>query len=507
MLRDKRLLTLIALAVLVWLNVAFFTIFQKTSLLDDAFIYMHVANNVLETGTARFFPITDNPGLVTSSPLKLMVLIPAAAVARVLTDPARSIEAVRVTLVLYGIFACLIFLPFYRGHIKHWLLGLVFAGLVARSTETGLQMEGLLLFWTLFTWFFVFIELSEDKRFFQRLGYILALMMITRPEYGFAAMVLMLVYVARRRSRSALIAFGQPFLVVGIGWLIIASVLRVYPIPTTYLSKVVTAELDWFSGGTFWNMLSMRGQYMFFANVFSHTAVVIAGVIVMAGVITAASRCYIWFVAFAGLSLLAVLRSAGAFLWYTENYFIVMLTICFAIAIDIWKKERTRRRMIELVVVLVPLVLFFANGITRNRPMSWNFRDKMTRAHCYTYTARKVADQGRFDFGEMGTFYVAMTEIGIVSYFAGAGVWLLDQSGLAQPGSLPGIVDHALAIFYPRSVLISDKEELEELYKKFGIEEGKYPIYLVQGSPDLKHVEGLCDHYIVDVGVCLRRLR
>ena len=260
---SKGIWLLAALAIVVWLEVLHFYIFQKTSFLDDAFIYLHIANNVLDTGTARFFPIADNPALIASSPLRLLFLMLPTAVVRLVHEPERGIEAARLTFYLYGVLVSLLFLLFHRRQVRMWLWGVVFAGVIARSTETGLQMEGLLLFWCVFTWLAMMMADDRDERFFRRLGYIGALLMLTRPEYGLVALVLMAVYTALQRSVEYAVAFVLPVLICGVGWMVLASLLRVFPIPTSYLTKVLTAELRLFSGGTFWDALPSRARYMF----------------------------------------------------------------------------------------------------------------------------------------------------------------------------------------------------------------------------------------------------
>src|SRR5262245_22718037 len=80
---SHRRVLLLSLSSLLLCGLCFwFQMFRKTSFLDDAFIYLHIANNVLETGTARFFPIAESPVLLASSPLRLLILVPAALASR-----------------------------------------------------------------------------------------------------------------------------------------------------------------------------------------------------------------------------------------------------------------------------------------------------------------------------------------------------------------------------------------------------------------------------------------
>src|SRR5262245_64601570 len=80
--RRRRVWLLMLLNIGLWGLCFWFEMFHKDAFLDDTFIYLHIANNVLESGTARYFPIADHPTLPASSPLRLLVLVPATLVTR-----------------------------------------------------------------------------------------------------------------------------------------------------------------------------------------------------------------------------------------------------------------------------------------------------------------------------------------------------------------------------------------------------------------------------------------
>ena len=71
----KRALLLVFGVILIWAHAAWFVLQKKGGFLDDAYIYLHLANNVLETGSARFFPLAESWALLASSPLRLLILV------------------------------------------------------------------------------------------------------------------------------------------------------------------------------------------------------------------------------------------------------------------------------------------------------------------------------------------------------------------------------------------------------------------------------------------------
>ncbi len=172
--------------IMIWVHAAWFVLQKKSGFLDDAYIYLHLANNVLETGTARFFPLAESWALLASSPLRLLILVPAVFLSRLLADP-RSVEAARMAFLLSGPLTGFLFLPFFRKRLHLWGLGLFGSGVLAVCTESALQMEGLLLFWIVLILARFQGSTLENKP--GRLGLLLGMLLLTRPEYGLPALV------------------------------------------------------------------------------------------------------------------------------------------------------------------------------------------------------------------------------------------------------------------------------------------------------------------------------
>ncbi|MFH1754898.1 MAG: hypothetical protein ABIA59_04270 [Candidatus Latescibacterota bacterium] len=490
----------------IWIWCVVFQLYSKTSFLDDAFIYIHIANNILETGSAQYFPISNNPSLLASSPLRLSILIPSAFIARLLSDPARSIDAFRLTLVVYGLIACAAFLPFYRKKMALWFTGFAFSGLICLSTETGLQMEGLLLFWIVFTLLISFSPKNTDPRFFRKLGILVALLILARPEYGLVAFALSFAYTAWLRKRACLVAYGIPVLALGAGWVLIALLLGVYPVPTTYVTKLMTAKLKLFTDGSFMNVFQKRVEDHFFFHHDLSTLLIPFLWWILLSVTMTISPLYFAASLFTIMSFLIVQREAGNYIWYHENLYIVALTICFGATLLRRPKPLPWWHIPRSAIILVPLFLFFANNIMQNRSMFWNFTEDKSRGVSYKAIGESYQDQGRFMFDDIGPCYLVMDEIGIVSYFGGSNVWLLDGSGLAQAGVLKGTSDLFLSSFFPASIFHTANQELMAILNRFGSPSSSVRLFQAEGNPGPRDIKD-CNMYDPDSGVCLREIQ
>jgi hypothetical protein len=486
----------------VWIWCIIFQLYAKTSFLDDAFIYIHIANNIWETGSAQYFPISDNHSLLASSPLRLLVLIPATFIARIFSDPARSIEALRLTLVLYGLIACTAFLPFYRKKLALWFVGFAFAALICLSTESGLQMEGLLLFWIVFT---LLVSLTSDTiepRFFSKLGILVAFLILTRPEYGLVAFAFSLAYTAWFRRRAYLIAYGIPLLAIGAGWILVATLLHVYPIPTTYVTKMMTAKVKLFSDGRFMNVFQNRVcDHFFFRTDLSSLLISLLWWVLLLVILTI-SPVYFASSLFVVLSFLIVRLKAGNYLWYHENLYIVILTICLSALLLKRPKKLPWYYIPRSAVILVPLLLFYANNLMQNRSMFWNFKAGRSRGLSYKALGERYQDNGQFAFEDLGVCYLLMEEIGIVAYFCGPRAWMVDSSGLVQAGTLKGTRDLFFSAFFPKSLLPTADQEFMAMLDKFGSPSGSVRVFRAYGNPG-ENDRKSCTVYYPDTGICL----
>lgn len=79
---------------------------SKSAFLDDSFIYLHVATNVVEHHSARCFLPASNTSLLATSPLRLYVLASAVAAVRPMIG-SRTLPAARAAFIGFGVISCL----------------------------------------------------------------------------------------------------------------------------------------------------------------------------------------------------------------------------------------------------------------------------------------------------------------------------------------------------------------------------------------------------------------
>jgi hypothetical protein len=310
------------------------------------------------------------------------------------------------------------------------------------------------------------------------------------------------------------LAYAGVVIVCGLAWILIAIALRVHPVPTTFLSKIVTGEARLFSGGLFQETLPERLQMLFFRRhavpgivLYIYFAIVLAA----AATLRARSAFAVAVLVVAGLMLR---RAPGNYLWYSENLAILLVAICASIvltdagAIRAWMGARswpTGLRAARSVVVASVLVLFVGTCFLRNRDMFWNLRAPHSRGLTYKTIGEHAGPEARFTFAELPRpVFLMMGEIGIAAYFGGASSWILDESGLAQPGELVRTSQHPLARFYPPSLKRTGVDELLAVVEKLSEPEGL--LLRAYGDPGPADVAKLCEYYDPASGVCLQQI-
>jgi hypothetical protein len=499
-----QIVLLILGAVLIWVYAAWFVLQKKAGFLDDAYIYLHLANNWLETGTARYFPVADSWALLATSPLRLLILIPATFVARLLADP-RGAEAARLTFLLTGPLTALVFLPFLRRDFWLWWLGVLASGILAVCTESALQMEGLLLFWIVlilarYPW-----SRWDEKP--GRLGILLGMLLLTRPEYGLPVILFALAWAVSTREQRKITFLASALVQVALGWVLLALFLRVYPIPTTLISKVLTGQLGLF-GSSFGAMfLDRTGDFFLGGGRWPAPLMWAVPVLTLAALATGAPR-HRWLSLLLLLIGLTFLKAGGNYLWYSENLFISLVALISGWLLGTGKPPRWRssRTLATVWLVLVLAMVIGSNWGRAERSSRWSLRGDKSLAFGYFNIGRAYAGEGVFAFPGTEPSYLVMREIGIVSYFGGADVWLFDAGGLAQPGTLEGITDHPLAVLYPKVLLISASAEMKALNFKFGREFSQPPIWQAYAYRDEEQGPEKCAIYLHDQAICLKKV-
>jgi hypothetical protein len=433
----------------------------RTSFFDDAFIYLAIARNVVEAQTAQLFPIVDNAGLVASSPLRLLLLVPSHLVATAVHGSAPAREVATLAFLVSGVLTALLFLPFHRRRIERWLAMAALAGLASATTNSMLQMEGALVFWGTGTLVFALADGASPRR----LGLLLALLCLSRVEFGVAAAIALAVAVVARRSatpfrdvRTVLVVLGA----VAIAWVVVATALGVWPVPTTFLTKVHTGAIRMFGPPFARTFAETLANYLPLPTSRDGQRFVVA----CGGAICVALLAWRPAGRIAALVLVAVAailaRGPGNFVWYHEN--VLLAAVASLIAVCAASPRSTWRVLLGAAAV----VLVVANACARlgdNDRLPWALQPPPAYGGSLVWLAERHAGNGTFHVRDPASdgatdCFVAMTEIGIVSYFAGPTCWLFDAGGLAQAGQLPGVAESWLALVYPSRVLRTGPEEL-----------------------------------------------
>lgn len=456
--RGSALLAL--LVVVLWIAVALHAFGRDSAWLDDAFITLHVSGNVLEQGTARYFPIAENPSLLASSPLRMLVLVPSLAIARLVTDVPRSLEEAEVAFVLAGIVTCLLAGVFFRGRRQAWLAGCAGAALLCLATESALQMEGLLLAWLAWA-----LLLNGARSSPARTGAIVGLALLARPEFGLAA-ILVLGVAMLVQSRRNFLRFVAALCAVGAVWIVVAAALGVWPVPTTILTKILSATNHVFRSppfGAVWPR-SVRGMFLFRLGTDALAWPVLA--VIAVALATSGRRVVAGLVVWI-LALSALWTSPGNYPWYHENVAILLLVLAIAgLAGGTGRAGALHRARVMVLAGFVGMFLLSSTG--RDRPTPYGFEEGPRRGRIYRDVALHHVGQGLFQFPGGERTYLHVTEIGMIAWFAGGDVWLADHFGLAQLRNLDGARESAAAVLYPNAVMRDYVEEFDRVVRRAG---------------------------------------
>jgi hypothetical protein len=433
---------------------------HRTSFFDDAFIYLAIARNVVEAQTAQIFPVADNPGLIASSPLRLLLLVPSYATAAAIHGDAPSHDVARLSFFVSGVFTALLFLPFFIHRFATWLALAAIAGLLSSTTNSMLQMEGAPVFWGTCGLVHAFGSGAQPRR----LALLLAILFLARVELGVAASIALAIAwhrraTPRRDARTMLFVLAT----VAAGWILIASALGVWPVPTTFLTKVRTGELRLFGPPFARTLAETLAHYLPLPSERTGQRVV-AGCGAAAVIILLSWRPGGRLAALLLVGLFAILaRGPGNFAWYHENLLLAAIASMAAVHC-----VETTRPAWRTLVGAAAICLVLANAATRlgrNDKLPWGLSPPPAHGGSLVWLADQHMGEGQFRFRDAShrdpiTCFVSVAEIGIISYFAGPTCWLFDSSGLAQAGQLRGVGDSWLTLAYPTALLRTAHEEL-----------------------------------------------
>lgn len=432
-----------------------FFLFKKTAYFDDSFIYLHMAANILEMGTARYFPIAESWMLLSSSPLRLLTLVPGFFILEIFNTPLRTIEAAKFAFLCSGFVAFLCFLPFWTNRLKAYLLlGTAFF-LLSTSLDTLFLMEGGVLFLSLFT---LAKLLNERTGNHFAIGIAVLLVGLSRPEIGVVATI-----------STALIYFSQPkvlariMLGLFVGFLAywaLMLALGVYPIPSTIWSKQITGKLKLFTDKNLIEILPMSIAQIIGLS-WSWVGWVLIGLPAAFSLVL--SRGAIPILSAISLLLIIAISMPGNFVWYSENFLIALLAIMAVVTIEIYRRRMTKIAIPLGVVLLLTFSLTLFANFGKNKNYPWNENSPGYLA--YQEVGKSSVGDGKYVISRYSNepVRVRMCEIGIVSFFSGPNSWIYDVCGLIQIGNLKGASKSWLRYFYPSSFGETGDDQLARL--------------------------------------------
>jgi hypothetical protein len=473
----------------------------KHSHFDDTFIYLHIAQNAVETGSWQYFPNTDRPALLASSPLRIMALTTATFIAWPLTAGVRSFESGALVLPLSAVVTCLFFLPFWWRDRWRFLLLAAPYFLFAATFEAIAEFEAGLLYWWVVTIIRDYVERVDT-----RLAAVAAMAgVFIRPDVAIVVLTaLTLGYGAREDlNRHRLWRWSVVTLVLGTAWIALCSLFSVWPLPTTYWTKGALPEL--FEPSLMISFLSPRlGESAFGAwrQTTSINAAISASWLALLIIIAAQSRALAgWrLILLLTVTILLLSRLPASYYWYYQNMWISGA----AVALALWvctsapRTLKTRTPIIALIVLSFSIPL--AGRLLRDSGLPWDFA-RPTRVQGYLAMAKTFDRAGTIELPGLGRGYLKSPEIGITAYFGGQNSWIWDSAGLAQ--AHPKAYDSHLRSLYRGRLHKPPTEDLITL-SKGGAAAPVFEAWALDTRAPKTHVG--CLHVLLNDSVCVTKI-
>lgn len=472
-----------------------FFLFKKTAYFDDSFIYLHIAANIVELGTARYFPIAESGMLLSSSPLRLFTLTPGFFALNVFDIPLRTIEAARFDYLCSGYIAFLVFLPFWTNRLKHYLLLGTALFLLSASLDTIFLMEGATLFLSLFTLEKLLVERTEN---YFALGISVLLIGLSRPELGVAAILsTSLIYNSKPKVLAKILTgLFCGFLTY---WLLMVS-LHVYPIPSTIWSKQITGKLHLFTDQSLFDILPLSLAKITGFNQ-PWVGWILIGIPISLSLTLSTSSIPI--LCFISLMLAISISMPGNCVWYSENFLIAIMSIMTAISIELIKRRMIIKAFTLGATLLLTFSMTLVSSYGKNKEYPWN--ENAPTYLAYQEVAKGFVGDGKYVINRFSDqpMRVRMCEIGIVSFFSGPNSWIYDVCGLIQIGNLKGASEGWFKYFYPSSFSESGDDQLARLNNND--KTGVIDVWALRNKEEAASAIGRCK--FVDDIFCINQYR
>jgi hypothetical protein len=480
----------------------------KHGFFDDVFIYLHIARNAVESGTWQYFPVVDRGALLASSPLKLVLLTFATAVANVVGFGGRSLDDAQVVLLLAGLFGWLLFLPSWRGRTGQYAVAGVVYFLSATALASAFDFEGGLLFLWVFT--LAMLLSRDDAR--RGLAVVLPLGGLIRPDLALLVYIGVLALAATEASvRRRLLAMRWELLLVApVAWVVVALAFSVYPVPITYWTKAAIPNLV--EQASFLERMFERiGAVLAAPGVLSSRSATTIGVaFILLGLAATLPRCRQAALVGTGVVVAAIAlfsRMPASFWWYYDNLVLVVMAQLLANVLLSDATEPGAGRAISAALVIGVLALAVGTKGLRDQPGIWSLAQQDSgRAKGYLFLARNAVGDGSVTLPQLGRVLIKNPELGITSYFTGKGAWIWDGAGLAQPLDIPEVRRSALRYAYPPSLRFDASVDAQTLVDRAG-----QPLPVVEAwameDRDFDKARKVCQHVIVEGALCVNPFR
>jgi hypothetical protein len=492
-----RWLIITALAIAIALMFAQYLL-VKRSHFDDTFIYLHIAQNAIESGTWQYFPNTDRPALLASSPLRIVVLTAATFIAWPLTQGLRTFESAALVLPISAALSCLLFLPFWWRDRSRFLLFAIPYFLFAASFEAVAEFEAGLLYW----WVATIMRDYIDRVNTPLTAIAGVLGFFIRPDVGIVVFtILLLAYGARdelnkARLRAWLIAAAA----ITISWTALCAALSVWPVPVTYWTKGALPQL--FDPNQMISVIAFRLAVAAFGP--TTQSLTVSALVSLLWILTFAmigarsDALRGWRILLATLVATAVLsRLPASYFWYFQNIWIAGSAA--AIALVICANKSHAARSIAIVFACFSLAVPIGSRMLRENDLPWHF-DKPSRVQGYLAMAKTFDRAGTIELPGFGRGHLKNPEIGITAYFGGRNSWIWDSAGLAQPH--PDAQESLLRYFYRKRLR---KPPAEDILKLTGGAPAQiFEAWALENRDPKAHAN--CLHVLLDGSVCISRI-
>ncbi len=479
----------------------------KKGFFDDVYIYLAVARNAIDYGTWQYYPhITDRGALLASSPLRIVVLTAAAGISELIGHGGRTLFDAKITLMLSGLLTWLAFLPFWRRRLSAFAwLGAALT-LLATCMDTIFEFEGgLLLMWVAT----LALLAREQPANLRSLGWLLPIGPLIRPDLTLPILVLCLVHLALRRGRllPQIKAALVPVAVFATAWIVLCTLMDVWPVPVTYWGKSAIPFL--FEKMTLLAALPERlGVSMLMRTQLSPAGNAVAGWACILGALgaLALNRPRIGWPAITAMVLAYVLifyRMPANFWWYYQNILSLMVGMFLGRAFGAPQQEPQRLLAGGLGLLLVVALCY--GRLPNDGPGQWRTAEQ-SRAQGYLSVALARTDRGTFELPGVGEFILRNPEIGMMSYYAQSPIFQWDSAGLAQPLDHPLVSNSRMRHFYPGPLHRPAQDDAQVIVDRAG---HPIPVLDVWAMEDRKYDEArkVCRWVLPKQALCINQYR